>query len=267
MQHWSLVGAVRSFGTQLSLVIFGYRHDLAWNQFFDHHSQQIIEGIAMCCMVITREEYREKLFAPLGNTFGVPIVFNGENASNRISGGRTLGIYVHNDRAIVIRYRDCPVSLYRTTAHEIGHACDSTLNPETLRSLEPYLQGGHKSYSEALAWFVSYWALRYAGVDMPGAKGRSDELIAKHERIYRRYKVEPLKLNIFELMEIAEVIAIVAKPGLMEMLTGFQGNCRHCDLGKDSQSQNKPCELLAKPVVEKVDGRAKARRKQRRGRM
>jgi hypothetical protein len=221
----------------------------------------------MCCKAITREEYREKLFAPLSNTFGVPIVFNGENASNRISGGRTFGIYVCDDRAIVVRHRDCPVSFYRTVAHEIGHACDPTLSPEVLRSLEAYLQGGHKSYSEALAWFVSYWALRYAGVDIPSTKGHSDELIAKHERIYKRHKVEPLKLNVFELMEIAEVIAFVAKPGLMELLDGFQSNCKHCELGKNSQGKSMPCELLAKPVVEKAGGRAKARRKQRRGRM
>jgi hypothetical protein len=213
---------------------------------------------------ITRADYREKLFTPLGSTFGVPIAFN---ANNRIAGGRALGIYVNTEHTIVIRYHNCPVSLFGTVAHEIGHATDPTLNPEALHSLKHHLHSGHRSYEEALAWFVSYCALRFAGVEMPSEKERSDELIAKHERSYKRHKVEPVKLHIIELMDIAEVIAFVAKPGLMQLLEGWRGECRDCKFSKDYPDKIRPCELLAKPVVKKAGGRASARRKKARGRI
>ncbi|MDR1357754.1 MAG: hypothetical protein LBJ48_00130 [Coriobacteriales bacterium] len=220
----------------------------------------------MVTKAITRDDYRAKLFTPLSSTFGVPIAFNGESNAGRIAGGRTLGIYVHADHAIVIRYRDCPVSLFKTVAHEIGHATDPSLSPEALSSVEPQLHGGHRSYEEAVARFVSYYSLCYAGVKVPSEKVRADELLAKHERVYRRYKTEPLKLHILNLMEIAEVIAFVAKPGRMELLDGWSDDWGSCKFCRDYPKGIRPCKLLAEPVVEKAGGRAAARRKNKRKR-
>ena len=197
----------------------------------------------MVILEITKAEYKEKIFSPLAAAFRVPIIFNGESPEYRVRSGQTSGAYYQSSGTVVVRHSSCPTTCYTVLAYQLGQA---TAQNTQQAPPEPRLKGGYRNFIEAQAEFVSYWACRNAGATLPSIKKRSDDLYAKHQRIYRRFYQEPLYFRSAELMDVAEEIAFTAKPGLVELLTGYK--CGDCEWSRNPEGPYKPCHLLARPL-------------------